>query len=271
MRGLAMPIDTDTHTQRRSISVRRNPDRRTIGERQHVDRVSIGQRPSPQRRSLRRRSRDEIWPRFVVGLDIGQAQDPSALVITERILRNSLITRADGSAVSEFVYHVRHVHRFELGTEYPDMVEEVIALMNEPILLGRTMLVVDATGVGAGVVGLLWQRGLQPVSITITAGSQATRTPRGWNVPKRDLVSVLQVLFQVERIRIAQQLELGDDLFEELRNFTARINPRRTQTFSPARNDQHDDLVIAMALGCHYFERLCRRPGIVRATVFGSR
>jgi hypothetical protein len=83
-------------------------------------------------------------------------------------------------------------------------------------------------------------------------------------VPKRDLVSVLQALVQTERIGISPQLELGD-----LRNFTARINPRRTQTHSPARNDQHDDLVIAMALGCHYFERLCRRPGIVRVRAFG--
>jgi hypothetical protein len=88
-------------------------------------------------------------------------------------------------------------------------------------------------------------------------------------VPNRDLVSVLQALVQTERIGISPQLELGDDLFEELRNFTARINPRRTQTHSPARNDQHDDLVIAMALGCHYFERLCRRPGIVRVRPFG--
>jgi hypothetical protein len=94
-------------------------------------------------------------------------------------------------------------------------------------------------------------------------------TRRGWNVPKRDLVSVLEILFQTERIRISPELELGNDLFEELRNFTARINPRRTQTFSPARNDQHDDLVIAMALGSHYFERLCRRPGIVMVRAFG--
>jgi hypothetical protein len=263
-----MPIDRSSHNQRRSNTERYDPVRRTIGERPHVNRVSIGERPNPQRRSVRRRSRNEIWPRFVIGLDLGQAQDPSALVITERLLRDAQVTDAGGHA-REFVYHVRHMYLFELGTEYPDIVEEVIRLTNEPALFGQTALIVDATGVGAGIVGLLWQRGLRPVSITITPGHQATPTRRGWNVPKRDLVSVLQVLFQTERIGISPQLELGDDLFEELRNFTARINPRRTQTFSPARNDQHDDLVIAMALGCHYFERLCRRPGIVRVRAFG--
>lgn len=263
-----MPIDRSFHNQRCSNTERFNPVRRTIGERPHVNRVSTGERPNPQRRSVRRRSRNEIWPRFVIGLDLGQSQDPSALVITERLLRHPQIADADGHK-SEFAYHVRHLYRFELGTEYPDIVEEVIRLINEPVLFGQAKLVVDATGVGAGIVGLLWQRGLRPVSIAITSGHQATRTRRGWNVPKRDLVSVLEILFQTERIRISQEVELGDDLFEELRNFTARINPRRTQTFSPARNDQHDDLVIAMALGCHYFERLCRRPGIVMVSAFG--
>jgi hypothetical protein len=256
-----MPIDRSPNRQRRSITERSDPIRRTIGERQHVNRASIGERPNPQRRSVRRRSRNEIRPRFVIGLDLGQAQDPSALVIIERLLRDPKVTDAGGHAGSEFIYQVRHMHLFERGTEYPDIVEEILA--------GQTALVVDATGVGAGIVGLLWQRGLRPVSITITPGHQATRTRRGWNGPKRDLVSVLQVLFQTERVTISPQLELGDELFEELRNFRARINPRRTQTFSPARNDQHDDLVIAMALGCYYFERLCRRPGIVRVRAFG--
>jgi hypothetical protein len=88
-------------------------------------------------------------------------------------------------------------------------------------------------------------------------------------VPKRDLVSVLQVLFQTRRLKIASDIEFGDDLYEELLNFTARINPRLTQTFSPLRNDQHDDLVIAMTLACHYFERLCPRPPRFTITLVG--
>jgi hypothetical protein len=224
-------------------------------------------RKATHRRHVRRRSRDEIWPAFVIGLDLGQERDPSAIAIIERVPQQVSGTSSGGSL--EFAYHVRHLERFELGTEYPDIVDEVVSLMNHPTLLDRTILVVDATGVGAGVVGLLHRQGLRPAEITITGGNSVGRSPRGWRVPKRDIVSVLQVLFQTRRVKIAPDLDLSDDLFQELLNFTARINPRLTQTYSPLRTDQHDDLVIALALPCHYLERLRPRPGVVRITMVG--
>ena len=225
-------------------------------------------RKSFVRRNIRRRSRDEQWPTFVMGLDLGQERDPSALAIVERVLPDRPVTGPDGECISEFEFHLRHLHRFKLGTEYPDLVDEVVGLMSDPKLLDRTLLVVDATGVGAAVVGLLWKQGLRPVSIIITGGDGVTRTNKGWRVPKRDIVAVLQVLFQTRRLKISPHLQMGDDLFDELLNFTARINRHLTQTFSPLKSDQHDDLVIALALPCHFLERLVRRPGKVRVRTF---
>jgi hypothetical protein len=66
------------------------------------------------------------------------------------------------------------------------------------------------------VVGLLHRQGLGPAEITITGGDSVSRSRRGWRVPKRDIVSVLQVLFQTRRVKIAPEPDLGDDLFEEL-------------------------------------------------------
>jgi hypothetical protein len=47
-------------------------------------RPTIGRRPNPQRQSVSRRPANDEGPRFIMGLDLGQAQDYSALAIIER-------------------------------------------------------------------------------------------------------------------------------------------------------------------------------------------
>ncbi len=46
---------------------------------------------------------------FILGLDLGQAQDYTALGILER----------DGSSKGDREYQLRHLDRFPLGTSYP--------------------------------------------------------------------------------------------------------------------------------------------------------
>jgi hypothetical protein len=70
--------------------------------------------------------------RFHVGLDLGQANDFTAVAVVE----------AAGDDL-----HVRHLERFR-NTLYPDVAERVEALMDSPQLKGKASLVIDATGVG---------------------------------------------------------------------------------------------------------------------------
>ena len=72
---------------------------------------------------------------FIVGLDLGQAADYTALTILER-----------GAAD---VFHLRHIERPRLGTPYPAIVARVKELTETAPLAGRCVVVVDATGVGA--------------------------------------------------------------------------------------------------------------------------
>jgi hypothetical protein len=71
--------------------------------------------------------------RFAVGLDLGQAQDYTALAAVE-------FTGADE-------YHLRHLERFVLGTSYPAIVTRTQALLATPPLRDCSRLVADATGV----------------------------------------------------------------------------------------------------------------------------
>ena len=78
--------------------------------------------------------------RFVLGVDLGQTNDYTALVILERL---------------ESQHHVRHAERLPLGTTYPRQVERVAALVGSPQLARDVLVAVDGTGVGRAVVDLL--------------------------------------------------------------------------------------------------------------------
>ncbi len=188
---------------------------------------------------------------FILGLDLGQAQDYTALGILER----------DGSSKKDREYQLRHLDRFPLGTSYPAITEKVKQLMEKDPLRGRVLLVVDATGVGLPVIDLLNEEGLRPIGITITGGTEATGVGGGWHVPKRDLVINLQVLFQSGRLKVAESLSLARTFVNELLNFKVKINTRGHDSYEAWREGVHDDLVLAVSLAAWYGQHQIRwRP-----------
>src|SRR5687767_6312437 len=71
-----------------------------------------------------------------------------------------------------------------------------------------------------------------------------------WHVPKRDLVSNLQVLLQSERLKIAGDLPEAAALLRELRSFRVTISTAGNDTYAAWRENDHDDMVLAVALAC---------------------
>jgi hypothetical protein len=186
--------------------------------------------------------------KYFVGLDLGQAQDYTAIVVLER--------KTWQYAPRPYEYHVRHLERPKLGTPYPAIVEQVQALMLSRQLTNQAVLAVDATGVGRPVVDLFRKAGLRPVAITITGGNAVTLGDGGFHVPKRDLVTTLQVLFQSGRLKVAGSLPLAPALIDELLNFKVKINVKTAHdSYEAWREGVHDDLVLAAALACWYGEK----------------
>lgn len=185
---------------------------------------------------------------FFLGLDLGQAQDYTALAVLER-KEFRCEARPDE-------YHVRHLERPRLGTPYPAIVERVRSLMESEQLCSKAALVVDRTGVGAPVVDMFRQAGLRPVPITITGGNSVASADGGYHVPKRDLVSTLQVLFQSNRLKVAAELPEARLFLDELLNFRVKIDAKTAHdSYGAWREGAHDDLVLAVALACWYAER----------------
>jgi hypothetical protein len=212
-------------------------------------------RPHVQRRSVVRKSRNSEPLRFALGLDLGQVRDHSGIVVVERIAQKWDDDLEACIQLQAPEYRVRHVERLALGTTYPDVVDRVEELLNDPLLADRTRLVIDGTGVGVPVMNMFQQRGRSLLPVMITGGDSTTYAGRIVRVPKRNLVSVLQVLFQSHRLKIAAGVDERDTLLRELANFSAKITIAAHDTFEAWREGQHDDLVLALALACWSFER----------------
>src|SRR4051812_24175681 len=191
---------------------------------------------------------------YYLGLDLGQAQDYTAISIAERneTMCGNLAVRPGAT------YQVRHLERLALGTPYPAIVARVRQLVHQPPLRGQVSVVADATGVGAAVMDLLREAHLGAPfnAVTITGGDTVTQDGLNYRVPKRDLVSVLQVLLQTQRLRVAQALPDADTLVRELLNFRVTINANAHDSYAAWREGVHDDLVLATALACWAGERL---------------
>src|SRR5882672_6014040 len=133
---------------------------------------------------------------YFVGLDLGQSRDDSALAVVERaeIVLDEM-DRVTYERRRERRFRVRFLERAPLGTPYPDVVERVRQVVRRPALAGRCTLVMDATGVGAPVLDLLRRAnlgcGIAPV--IVTGGERESSAGGLWYVPKRDLITGLQV------------------------------------------------------------------------------
>jgi len=186
----------------------------------------------------------ENRPDYFVGLDLGKSQDYTALVILER--------HGEGETAK---YDARHIQRFPLGTSYPTIVAEVVSLLRrEPLNQSSTTLTVDGTGVGAAVVDLFRREcssgtlKAKLCPVTITGGEKVSQEDDVKRVPKRDLVGVVQVALQTDRLKIAAQLPEAATLTKELQNFQVKITESANDTYGAWREGTHDDLVLALAL-----------------------
>ena len=180
---------------------------------------------------------------FYVGLDLGQMNDYTAIVILEHVEKNE-----------KHVWNLTHVERLALGTSYQEVARHIEDLIREIKTVGPVTLIVDATGVGRPVIDSLKEGGLNPVAVTVTGGLNVSYDPSsGWRVPKRDLVSAAKVMLGKKELKIASDLPYKDTLITELQNYHVKINlASGHDTYEAWRENIHDDLVFSLCLCCYW-------------------
>jgi hypothetical protein len=142
-------------------------------------------------------------------------------------------------------------------------VPSVAELAATPTLRGAPV-VVDQTGVGRPVVEMLERASIAGVIVPFHdhCRHEVTKAKNGgYHVPKRELVTCLQVIMQGRKFRVAQGLPDAGVLIRELENFRVQITSEATEVFGPSREGQHDDLVISVALATWYAESVPRYRG----------
>jgi hypothetical protein len=175
---------------------------------------------------------------WIIGADIGQAQDPAVNAILE-----ATTARLD----------LAHLERLPLGTPYPAIAERLGLLLEAAP--PPCALVIDATGVGRPVLDLLRQAGHSPVAVSIIgSGSERLEPEDGiWRVPKKRLMSPLACAIEGGRLSIAPDLPERETFKGELAAFHRKLNQRGHAVFGGKR--EHDDTVIAVALAVWWAER----------------
>jgi hypothetical protein len=223
-------------------------------------------------------------PLRIVGVDLGQQRDPTAITVVERgyVPRGKLYNarywfkgreRYSAREPVRLEYHVRHLERPTIGTSYVEVVERVVELLGSLAKLDRELvLAVDTTGVGRPVADMLkahleeWlavdqDTILHHAWITITGGDSVSRAEGGGlRVPKRDLASAPLVLMQNKQLKIAEGLALAPVLKRELLTFKVKINiATGHDSYEAWREGEHDDLVLAVAMACWTGERYLKK------------
>jgi len=175
---------------------------------------------------------------YYVGLDLGQAHDSTALCVVEKKTMPGEPDR----------YGIRYLKTW-LGEPYPTLVEHVVGILGRPPLDLARSLIIDRTGVGRPIYDLFRRAGLNcpTVGVTITGGAEAHSDGGAHWVPKRDLVSVAQVLLMERRLEIAASLSDAERLATELRDFRVSISAAGHDSYS-AREGKHDDILLASCL-----------------------
>jgi hypothetical protein len=216
--------------------------------------------------------------RYSVGVDLGQANDPTAIAVLEKtvVAPSTALFSPVGKSPSnrlvegDIVYDLVYLRRPKLGTPYDTIAKRVADLICELEPegafgeLGQVTLSVDGTGVGRPIVDMLdtefKRRGASSKSVprvdfrrVSVTGSQTTlkrptRANGYWSVPKKDLVFPAVAAFQQGKIRIGK-VQDRDALVNELKNYRRTTNiATGTMAFEPWRESEHDDLLFAVCL-----------------------
>jgi len=204
---------------------------------------------------------DTLVPIYIVGLDLGERRDYTALGILQRHVLPT----------GEATYDLVELERWR-GKGYsilPAKLREVVHALHQAghraqIDAGRYRsldpeihLLVDHTGVGIAVVEEI-RKAVSCIGVTITGGDAITRDGNDFRVPKRELVGRTQVLLEQHRLRIARDLPLTPIITQELENFRAKRSLLTGHDSYGAGEDwregNHDDCVLAVAMACWFGE-----------------
>lgn len=187
--------------------------------------------------------------RFLVGLDIAQAQDRNAY----SILLDERVPFYDANGRQELTKRRREIVRADHlpAMSYADLAIVTRNLMMDPSIAGRAYLVVDSSGVGRAFCDLLDTKSVQHTRVQMVAGENETEiNERGRtfnNVGRTRLLSALNSAIHTGDLSIGN-FEARDLMRQELESFEADVGASGRVKIEGGTKFGHADLAVSAAL-----------------------
>ena len=207
---------------------------------------------------------------FIIGVSIGLAQDFTAIAVLERF--EELTGEAKNHKwLTAVRYEAPHLERLQLGTGYVEITERLKELIAKLPAHGRLRTLVDRTVCHRPPIDYMRKEGLEVAPVTIMqSGDARGGIWFGFRVPKLEMVSILQLVFNDERVKIRDMPEAAE-LEGELQTFSYKAPSATTADLEAWRERPSDNLVFAMMLPCWFGERrlssILKLPPMPRAPV----
>lgn len=199
---------------------------------------------------------------MAMGIDLGQANDSTAIMVVRKIRRPIAVVDGDASTLGPDLrqklgparFYVEHARRLPLGMNYVEQAAVISALWKD-LKYRRAEIVADRTGVGRAAIDIFTAQFNLPVTrVSITSGRNESKDKDGsLAVPKTELLSALFAVYQKKALSISPTLNDYKEIVLQMRNLHAQNTPGGSVTFNAA-GQHHDDYCIAAALALYRLE-----------------
>ena len=179
--------------------------------------------------------------RFILGLSSGKAEGHAAIALVETFGKYQINKR----------YNLRHVEQFKLKSD-DDIVNRIIEFLDYDYFKEGVDLIADITLCRQKLISSLTKTGLNPVAVTIIDEVAKTSDDGVYVLPRKELLTNLQMLYVAERLRLNPQSALGKVIAEGILKFR-----------TPNKKPEYEDLIFALALACWYGQKTSTKEVIL--------
>jgi len=186
------------------------------------------------------------------GIDFGQVHDHSAIAVIEKTwVEVGPVDHADYERDIEERFAVRYLERMPLGTPYTSVISRLGQIVRNMSHIKYLRIAADATGVGLPLIELIRRldlgRMLYPVKIT-GGSAEPHGDSRFYYLGRSHLINGLLLQFENPFFKVASDLELSTVLTAELASLRVKASKVGNDIYTTSSPDQHDDLLVAVAL-----------------------
>jgi hypothetical protein len=198
---------------------------------------------------------------FYVAVELGPGNQTTGVAVIEKVFPTEL-KQVSFSGGMDWVetedppqYKCAWLTRLPAATRFPTVIQYTKKIIDGLPAKTPVTLIVDVTGSGRPIMGMMMRQDIHLTPATITAGDDYNLVDGMWRIPKKVLASTLQVLLQESRLEFAAAMPAIPSLMADMLNFQVKVTTTANDAIELWREGKNDDLVLAVALAAWLAEQ----------------